>query len=276
MILSYTRVCITGCVLLNLLIQTSFVLFYKSSGSFQNTRLGLQKVLMQQTKEIFEARFISLFLADAFAPMEYGGSNPKYINFELRRALKVSEEALLLSGASPEDISKMKACLERVQFKNNAIEDQEELILEQINFLQHATSFRDSTNSIIFNSGNMYHSCLLEIMRMNFDKDGQIVQNGGTSKLVFIFYNSGSGLEYHFKKNIDFKNRYSPVMIFTREHTSPTDKFLLNWLKFHFIFKKLNNLSMDFFYQVLFGHLTPLPFDDKIYKPFMKTNINHC
>ena len=168
----------------------------QSSGSIQNTRPGLKEALMENTTDVFDAKFLSLFIADAFAPKEYDGASTFEINQKFLSALEASKSALLSIGISQHDISILETCLNKIQFKNNGIEDQEKNIWERIKSLKLSTRFDGTEDSVILISGVPKHACLCEIIKLKLNKDNQIDQICGIVKIVFLIYNSGNGISF--------------------------------------------------------------------------------
>ena len=231
------------------------------------------KVLKNSTAiEELDAQFISLFVADAFAPKEYDGGNEQEILSFFQTLLKNSKDSLKFFNLENYFL-KLEKVLNDVE-NTLMLDKPSEILLDKIKSLKEANNFKDCENSLVVHSGFPEHAMLCEFMRIKLDENNKPSINGKL-KLAILVYNSGDGLQYHFKKHINDKIKYSPVMIFVKDWNIIDDgEFFKNWLKvFSFLPNDDPKYGAEKYYTVLFNDFDHVPLDSGVYDVFLTDQI---
>ena len=237
-------------------------------------RSDFRRILQEKSDLSIDAQFISLFIADSFAPPEYDGGGKLEIVRRLQTYLLASVPALTSFGISLDSIQLIKSSLDKVEFNVWKEKDLKSVILPKIQNLDFSTSFKDCQNSVLIYSGFKSHACLCEFIKIKLDINNHIDLKNGIPKLAFLVYNSGDGIQYHFQRQVNFRSKFSPLMIFVIEWDQVNTKFFENWLKFHLLFQDKENSDAKMYYETLFGGFNHVPFNDDVYDTFLQAQIS--
>jgi hypothetical protein len=155
----------------------------------------------------FDARFLSLFIADEFAPVEYDGGNEVEICEKLKMFFQSSHSCLELFGTNKEHMEMIEKTLKDAK---SSIELRAHLakrksnLAEKINELKVSSSFKEWKNSFVMKSGTSNHAIICEFMKVKVNKENCLAEDG-REKIAILVYNSGEGLDFHFQRFIDGK-----------------------------------------------------------------------
>ena len=163
-----------------------------------------------------DAHFISLFIADAFAPLEYDGSNWPNTNKKFLNSLFATALPLLSSGISMNLIEGMEKSFKDIQFSIFSEINHQSDILDKIHNLDESKGFKDCKNSVLIHSGFMRHGILCEFMKIKLN-DNNIPDEKGVFKLAVLIYNSGAWKRLSSERHIQYRLRCSPVQIFVSD-----------------------------------------------------------
>ena len=122
-----------------------------------------RNVIQEKSDLSIDAQFISLFIADSFAPPEYDGGEKLEIVRRLQTYLLASVPALTSFGISLDSIQLIKSSLDKVEFNVFKEKDWKSAILPKIQNLDFSTSFKDCQNSVLIHSGFKGHAIFVNL-----------------------------------------------------------------------------------------------------------------